>query len=128
MIIDDASKAPDDEAPTKPEDWIGASVVRPSIDDAHEIEAAVDNRMIFQVFRSSKDHELFAITDADNCDPLPDCPDDGNWMKFKKFPETGKPRIGYSEIEVKKDIEKKGYHLNRVHIDVSEGTISTSIP
>ena len=80
----------EDDAPTEPEDWIGAAEVRPNI----EANSGIGSNMEFHVFRSSTDHTLFGVLDCVDGAALPNCPNGGSWEFFKKFAETGQPRIG----------------------------------
>lgn len=77
--------------------------------------------MTFHVYRSSTDSSLFAVVAEKDEALLPPCPGDGEWRYFKRFPETGQPRVGFSEQEAKSDIRKKGYHLNRIDIETAVG-------
>jgi|TARA_Y100000294_G_scaffold130768_2_gene123044 hypothetical protein len=109
------------DGPTQKEDWVGAAEVRPSEKKREQIKTA----MMFHVFRSSKEHSLFVVTDKEDA-VLPDCPDGGSWAFLKKFEETGQPRIGFSEREAIEDIKKNGYHLNKITIESSVKTASSS--
>ncbi len=102
------------DGPTRREDWLGAAEVRPN----QEKRDPGNNPMMFHVFRSTNEHSLFVVTDKEDA-IFPDCPDGGSWAFLKKFKETGQPRIGFSEEEARKDIEKNGYHLNRIVIETS---------
>ena len=109
------------DAPTEPQDWVGAAIVRPKA-PRNQISRSP---MMFHVFRASNDHSLFGVTNEQDVEKLPPCPKNGEWQFFKKFPETGHPRIGFSEKDARADIEKQGYHLNCVDIEVGESTISS---
>ncbi len=74
--------------------------------------------MMFHVYRASNDQSLFAVIDSADETKLPPCPG-GRWTPFKRFPELGRPRIGFSEEAALSDIRDHGYHLNRIDI-VSE--------
>lgn len=104
-----------DNPPTKRADWIGAEVLKAG--EAHSLRSG---KITFYVFRSSKDGTLFAVIDADDPARLPKVANAGEWIKFKVIPETGKPRIGFSEEEAKQDIAEKGFHLTKVKIATSE--------
>jgi hypothetical protein len=77
-------------------------------------------RMTFYVFRASNNGKLFAVTDTADGAALPPCPRGGTWEFFKSFPETGKPRVAFSEAEARRDIKQKGYHLVRIDIRARE--------
>ncbi|MEE8393501.1 MAG: hypothetical protein V3R66_04090 [Rhodospirillales bacterium] len=108
-----------EDAPTDPTDWIGAAVVRPG----EKRRDITSETTMFHVYRSSKDTSLFVIIDCDNQSKLPECPGNGTWEFFKRFPETGQPRIGFSEEYAKRDIHESGYHLNRIDIETAERTM-----
>jgi len=110
------------DAPTHPEDWTGAAIRR---DGARGPLRAKPGGMMFYVFRASNDHSFFGVTDKRDTGNLPECPEGGEWEFFKKFPETGQPRIGFSEKDARADIEKQGYHLNQVTIESGETTVSS---
>jgi len=107
---------------TKSEDWVGAAV-------RHGGEQgplrAKSGGMTFHVYRASNDHLFFVVTDKRDTGTMPPCPKGGTWEFFKSFPETGHPRIGFSEKEARADIERQGYHLNRVTIELGESTVSS---
>lgn len=108
--------------PTEPEDWVGAAV-RGSGESGPLQEKP--GGMMFHVFRASTDHSLFGVTDKRDSGALPECPGGGEWEFFKRFPESGRPRIGFSEKDARADIERQGYHLNRVTIESGEATVSS---
>ncbi len=108
--------------PTEPQDRIGAAARR---GDERGPLPAKPRGMIFHVFRASNDHCSFAVTDKSDAEILPECPEGGEWEFFKRFPEAGQPRIGFSEKDARADIEKQGYHLNRITIEVGETTVSS---
>lgn len=110
------------DAPTDPEDWIGAAVRRGG--ERGPLRAKPGG-MVFHVFRASNDHLLFGVTDKRDAGALPECPEGGEWEFFKKFPETGHPRIGFSEKDARADIHRQGYHLNRITIEAGEATVSS---
>ena len=110
------------DAPTEPQDWVGAAVR--SGGDRGPLRAK-PGAMIFHVFRASNDHSSFAVTDKSDAEILPECPEGGIWKFFKRFPETGQPRIGFTEKDARADIEKQGYHLNRITIEAGEMTASS---
>ena len=105
------------DAPTEPADWIGAAEVRPS----DPTPARSPGAIMFQTYRASTDSCLSVIIGGDDRSRLPPCPGSGSWEFFKRFPETGQPRIGFSEDEAKSDIRNHGYHVNRVDIDLAVG-------
>jgi hypothetical protein len=107
---------PDDDAPTKPADWIGAAEIRPEHKAGYR---APENPMMFFVFRSSTDATLFAVTDRDDASVLPPCPRNGPWTLFKRFAETGQPRVAFSESEAKHEIHERGYHLVKARIEAA---------
>jgi hypothetical protein len=72
--------------------------------------------MTFHIFQASTDSGLFLITDRENPPDLPQCPKRGIWKPFKIVPESGRPRVGFSEADAKVDIAKQGYHLADVRI------------
>ena len=59
---------PDDDAPTKPTDWIGAAEIRPGHKAGYR---APENPTTFFVFRSSADATLFAVNAL--LSPLQNC-------------------------------------------------------
>jgi hypothetical protein len=105
-----------DDAPTRPEDWIGAAEVR-----AGQRRAHAANAMMFHVYRASNDSSLFAVLPENDVSLLPERPGNGTWRFFKSFLETGQSRIGFSEHEAKSDIRDQGYHLNRIDIEAAVG-------
>ena len=105
-----------DDAPTRPEDWIGAAEVR-----AGPRRTRAANAMMFHVYRASDDSSLFAVIVESDQSLLPDRPENGTWRFFKSFPETGQPRIGFSEQEAKADIRDHGFHVNRIDIEAAVG-------
>ena len=74
----------------------------------------------FFVYRASSDPDLFVVSDRESTKRFPPAPKRGTWLLFKVFPETGKPRIGFSEAEAKHDIAKQGFHFVRVSVQVPE--------
>ena len=116
--------APDD--PTEPEDWIGAAEVRPRSDPAPAEAHGGHPALLFHVYRSSVDSTLFAVLATGDTDRLPPCPKGGTWKFFKKFPATGQPRIGFSETKAREDIEKNGYHLSQVRIDIGDANLAVA--
>jgi len=108
-----------DDAPTEPSDWIGAAKARPG----EKKRPITPETTMFHVYRSSADASLFAITDSDDQTKLPPCPNGGTWELFRRFPETGQPRIGFSEEDAMRDIHKTGYHLNRIDLETAERSI-----
>ena len=80
--------------------------------------------MTFHVFRASTTPSLYAINVTGDPLDLPPCPDRGNWQLFKRVPESGKPRIGFSEADAKADIEKQGFHLVRVNVNTTERVLA----
>ncbi len=110
------------DAPTEPEDWVGAAL-RPG-GERGPLQARPGG-IVFHVFRASNDHSLFAVTDKRESGILPECPEGGEWEFFKRFSETGQPRIGFSEKDARTHIDKQGYHLNRVTIETGEATVSS---
>lgn len=106
----------DDDAPTTPSDWIGAAEVWPNRMARREPPA---DPMTFFVFRASTDPTLFAVIDLDDVSRLPPCPENGRWVLFKSFAETGQPRIAFSESEAKRDIREQGYHLMKARIETT---------
>jgi hypothetical protein len=105
----------DENPPTRVEDWIGARKIVPG-----RRGSSRRRRLTFHVYRSSRDHGIFAVTAAKDETLLPPCPRHGRWEHFKSFPETGEPRVGFSEAEAKADIKRHGYHLAR--IETNAGT------
>lgn len=93
--------------PTRPADWVGARIVIPPEPAADKIPGGV----IFHIFRASTDHALFAITDRAKPKRFPPAPNGGTWQLFKKVPEIGRRRVGFSETKAKADIARYGYHL-----------------
>jgi hypothetical protein len=67
----------------------------------------------FHVYRATEDDDVFLIADHGELARLPPCPA-GTWRPFRILLETGKPRIGFSESEAKRDIARQGYHMVRV--------------
>ena len=99
----------EDNPPTQREsDWTGAEVL--GIGERH---AQPVSSVRFHVYRASNDEDVFLIADHGDTARLPGCPS-GAWRPFRILPETGKPRIGFSEAEAKRDIARQGYHLVRV--------------
>ena len=110
-------KPVDSEAPpTECEGWIGAAVVR----GPETTGTNIADPIAFHIFRAANEGALFAVTDSQDPSKLPTLPNNGEWIFFKWFTETGQERIGLSETEAKADIEKQGYHLSRVRIEVRE--------
>jgi hypothetical protein len=105
------SQYPDrgDDTPTvRDSDWTGAEVLR-----GGERHAQPVSLLLFHVYRASDDDDVFVIADHGDASRLPSCPA-GTWQPFRILPETGKPRIGFSEQEAKRDIARQGHHLIRV--------------
>jgi hypothetical protein len=98
--------------PTRAEDWVGATIspsgLRPP--------PAIEGGMLFHLYRSSRDRSLFVATDGRDPQELLPCPDGGEWVLLKRFPETGRRRVAFSEADAKKDIQQHGYHLTRAGI------------
>ncbi|HEX9702349.1 MAG TPA: hypothetical protein VGA19_05815 [Rhodospirillales bacterium] len=116
-------KHDDTEIPeTKPEDWVGAAI-RPGGERGPL--RAKPGGMTFHVYRATNDHLLFAVVDKSDPAAFPPCPKGGTWEFFKTVPETGHRRIGFSEKEARADIERQGYHLNRISIELGEETVSS---
>ena len=107
---------------TNPEDWVGAAA---RAGGERGPLRAKPGAMMFHIFRASNDHCAFAVTDKPDAEILPECPEGSAWEFFKRFPETGQPRIGFSEKDARADIEKQGYHLNRITIEAGETTASS---
>ena len=110
----------DEDSDSDPADWFGAAKVRSS---AEFDGVRPDMGMTFHVFRASSSYSLYAINATGDMDDLPPCPGNGVWQAFKKIPEAGKPRIGFSEAEAKSDIEKQGFHLVRVKVNTTERVV-----
>ena len=121
-MMEDRDEFDGADAPTEPEDWVGAAVRRGG--EQGPLRRKPDG-IVFHVFRASNKHSLFAVTDKRDIGVRPECPEGGEWEFFKEFPETGRPRIGFSEKDARADIEKQGYHLNHVTIESGEATISS---
>jgi hypothetical protein len=117
MTIEERKLLDEDDAPTEPEDWIGAAEVRPG-NETNPISGPI---MEFNIYRSSKDDTLFAVLDHEDKSSLPDCPDSGVWKFFKKLVETAQKRIGFSEQDARRDIKNHGYHLSQITIDARVG-------
>ena len=99
----------EDNPPTLREsDWTGAEVLR-----GGERHAQAVGPLRFHVFRASMDEDIFLIAAHGDVTRLPQCPA-GAWRPFRVLPETGKPRIGFSEADAKHEIARQGYHLVRV--------------
>ena len=106
-------QASDDEIPpTSRDDWFGAAKVYRGDTQQEKISSA----MTFYTFRASTDSSLFALIDVADPSKLPPCPKNGAWIQFKTIKETGQPRMGFSEVEAKMDIKKKGYHIANIQI------------
>ncbi len=67
--------------------------------------------VMFHIFRASTDPGLFAIADRARPKRFPPAPNGGEWQLFKKVPEIGRRRVGFSEAQAKADIIRYGYHL-----------------
>ena len=99
----------DDNPPTVREsDWTGAEVLR-----AGEQHARPVTQFRFHVYRASCDQDVLLIAAHGDVERLPRCPA-GVWRPFRVLPETGKPRIGFSEVDAKDEILRQGYHLVRI--------------
>jgi hypothetical protein len=97
--------------PSKREDWVGAVVHIPK----SRLAPAKRGGMIFHVFKSKKNSDLFVITDGSSPDQIASLRAyAGSWTPLKVLPETGKPRIGFSERSAKEAIRAKGYQLIRM--------------
>jgi hypothetical protein len=105
-----------DNPPTRPGDWVGATVVRPG----SPRRPAKSGGIMFYIFRSSADSALFVVTDKEDSSVLPNCPGNGKWRLFKAIHETGQPRVGFSEAKARADIRKRGFHLVRIDVQTAE--------
>lgn len=105
-----------DAPPTRPDDWVGAAKVYAGQSSRKKIRSP----MTFSMFRASNEPSLFALTDANETENLPPCPNKGTWIPFKEFKETGQARIGFSETEAKSGIKNHGYYLARVRVALTE--------
>jgi len=103
-----------DNPPTSAADWAGAEVLQRG-----ERHAQRTGSLTFHLFRASNNRDLFLVTDHGEASRLPECPG-GAWQLFKVLPETGKPRIGFSEADAKRDIAQLGYHLGRINLTTRE--------
>jgi hypothetical protein len=96
-----------DNPPTRAADWIGARIVIPPEPAADKVAGGI----VFHIFRASSDPALFAIADRAKPKTFPPAPNGGTWQLFKKVPEIGRRRVGFSETQAKADIARYGYHL-----------------
>ena len=107
----------DDPKPTRRgSDWTGAELVRPG--EPHS-SRPVAGGMTFQVFRASNEPDEFLVTDQEGASRLPRRRA-GTWLPFRALPETGRPRVGFSEEEAKRDIASKGFHVVKVSVRMRE--------
>lgn len=100
-------------------DWFGAAIVLRPLETGRPQRGP----MIFHVFRASQAPDCFAITATSDPAVLPHLPGGGGWTLFKRIPETGQPRVGFSEAEAKADIQKFGVHLLRINLNTLERVI-----
>ena len=96
--------------PTKPADWIGATKIVPPSSKVKPIPGGVT----FHLFRASTDPDQFVVTDQREPAKMPPCPRGGRWVHYRVLPETGRPRVGFSEAKAKADIAAKGYHRGNI--------------
>jgi hypothetical protein len=104
------SRRSEDNAPTRPEDWVGARKVL----SCRRAARPPRGHVTFHLYRSTRDHALIAAIMRKDERLLPPCPRRGQWQHFKSFRATGEPRVGFSEAEAKADIARQGFHLSRL--------------
>jgi hypothetical protein len=98
-------------------DWTGAEVLA-----AGQRPEKRSGSMTFYVYRSTSDPDLFLVAGRADPESLPK-PPKGGWRLFRILPETGKPRIGFSEASAKLDIAEHGFHAVRI-----EGSGTVVVP
>ena len=107
----------DDPKPTRRgSDWTGAELVHPG--EPHSSRPLAPGTT-FHVFRASNEPDEFLVTDEAGAAHPPERPS-GTWLPFRVFPETGRPRAGFSEEEAKRDIAAKGFHVVKVSVRMRE--------
>ncbi len=102
-------------------DWVGAAIVGPG-----EVSATRKRgKTTFHVWRCPTRRNIYLVTDTDDLNrvPLPTQVRSVGWVQFKSFPETGQPRIGFSEAEAKHDIAEHGFHLIRITVNTTERVV-----
>ena len=92
--------------PTSYIDWVGASI-RTGVRRPEPIEGGV----MFHLYRSSANPGLMIATNDGLTAQRVNCPNGGQWIRLKSFPETGVQRVDFSEESAKADILKYGFHL-----------------
>jgi hypothetical protein len=45
------------------------------------------------------------------------------WSHFKTVIESGRPRVGFSEADAKRDIDEQGFHLVRVTVNTTKRVV-----
>ena len=116
-------KSDDTDIPeTKPEDWTGAAIRQGG--ERGPLRAKPGGR-VFHVFRASTDPSLFGVTNEGNAGALPACPEGGGGACSKQFQELVHARMGFSGKDARAEIDKQGYHLNRITIEAGEATVSS---
>lgn len=101
-------------------DWIGARVVdRSAAESGESPGAAARDAFTFHVWKCSTDRRLYLVTATETIpDSAPSCPD-GAWRFVKSVWEEGRPRVGFSEVDAKRDIQKQGFHTVRVDVQTT---------
>lgn len=94
-------------------DWFGARV-----NNTGETFAAPhhEDQMEFYVWKNPYNDFMYLITPDMTVPEGIEGLDSNSWQFLRKFAETGKPRVGFSEENAKKDIKKRGYHLVTVRV------------
>ncbi len=92
--------------PTNYLDWVGA-YVRTGLRRPEPIEGG----MMFHLYRSSANPGLMIATDGELPTQRVNCPNGGQWITLKSFPEAGVQRADFSEEGARADILRYGFHL-----------------
>ena len=107
----------DDPKPTRRgSDWAGAELIRAG--EPHS-SRPLARGATFHVFRASNEPDEFLVTDAAGA-AHPPRRRSGTWILFRVLPETGRPRVGFSEEDAKRDISSKGFHVVKVSVRMRE--------
>ena len=111
------SRMTDDPKPTRRgSDWTGAELVRPG--EPHSSRPSAGG-MTFHVLRASNQPDEFLVTDEAGS-AHPPKRRSGTWLPFRVLRETGRPRVGFSEEDAKRDIASKGFHHVKVSVRMRE--------
>ncbi len=98
---------------SKKHDWFGARVNNTGDEYAETHE---EDEIEFHVWKNPYNDFMYLITPNKRVPEGIEGLSSNSWIFLRKFAETGKPRVGFSEKDAKNDIKQKGYHVVNVRV------------